>query len=222
VTTLLAARTALRSRLDEVSAVQWTDAQLNLWLNEGAKDLARRTETIMTVAVVNVTSGLNTVAAPTDVLRLYRVEYHRTGDNSVKALDYYDINNMDEIWWQSQESAVGEPWAYTTKGYPPSLTIQLYPTPSDAATLRVHYYQVPATASADGSTLPIAAGWEDLVFDYAEMRAFRTDGDARWQTAFQIYEANANRMLEQTRRWVENVGGIQQSGAGMLPSWLVG
>jgi hypothetical protein len=219
--TLLQARTRLRERLDEDTATFWSDARLDTWINEGVTDLARRAETVLISAQNNaVMAGINVVLVPTDVLRIYRVEYESVSGTDIKALEYRDFNNMDEVWWESQESSMGEPWCYTTKGYPPVLQIVLYPTPSENANLRIHYYSTPLAAVTDTTPLAVQAGWEDLVLDYAEFRALRTDRNPEWQTAFQIYEANVVRLMERSRRFVEAAGQIQTPVSGNVPAWL--
>lgn len=220
--TLAQARSRVRARLDEATETFWTDDNLDVWINEGARDLSRRTETLLTSDVTNpVTAGVATVAAPTNVLRIYMVEWERDGDDRVKELEYRDRKQMPAVWWESQDISSGEPWCYTTDGYPPSLTLRLYPTPSDAGNLRIHYYASSTDATDDSDTVTTPNGWDDLILDYAEFRALRVDGDARWQSAFQIYEGNVARMLETTRRFVEGVGGIVETNGGPLPAWLV-
>jgi hypothetical protein len=219
--TLLQARTRLRDRLDEETATFWTDARLNTWINEGVTDLSRRAETVLVSAQFNpVIPGVNIVPCPPDLLRIYRVEWESANSDDIKALEYRDFNNMDEVWWESQESSMGEPWTYTTKGYPPQLSIVLYPTPSDSANLRIHYYSTPIETVNDNAPLPVQAGWEDLVVDYAEFRALRTDRNPEWQTAFQLYEANVVRLMERSRRYVEAAGQISSPVSGNLPAWL--
>ena len=46
--------TNIRAKLDEVTSGQWTDAEIRSWINEGAKDIARRTETLQATALINV------------------------------------------------------------------------------------------------------------------------------------------------------------------------
>ena len=46
--TLALLRGDVRSRLNEATAAFWSDAELTRWINEGASDVARRTESLRT------------------------------------------------------------------------------------------------------------------------------------------------------------------------------
>ena len=61
----------------------------------------------------------------------------------------------------------------------------LYPTPSYAGTISLHYYRLPTAPSSDSDTLDLPVGWEDCAYLYAEYLALRRDRDPRWQEALQ-------------------------------------
>lgn len=230
--TLLQARTALRIRLDEATAEFWSDAALNSFITEGVKDIARRTEANMRTSGASslIAAGTTEVTVTTawsaaiagELTRISRMEWRTDGEDQKRVLEYRDFSNMDEVWWEGQDITTGKPLYFTVSGYPPALSIRLYPTPADDGHLFMQYYEVPDTAAyADGTTLEVPAGWEDLVLDYAEFRALRTDRDDRWQSAFQVYEVAVERMIEQTRRYVD-ANGMIVNGNVMLPEWLYG
>lgn len=217
--TLLALRQRLRHRLDDQAGRGWSDPELNGYISEGARDVTRKAETNMTSSTVSVsaeTSVVNTL--PTNVLRIYRAEWHTTDSRRI-ALEYRDMNNMDAVWWDHQNTVSSVPAFYTTRGYPPSLQIQLYPLPSAAGSLVIFYYKIAAPLTADTDVIDVPEGWDDLVLDYAEYRAFRRDSDERWQTAKAMYDQNLNSMMDTTRRYVEATGMIVDSSF-YLPEWL--
>ena len=47
--------TNIRNKLDETTSGQWSDAELRTWINEAARDIARRTESLQTYEEINVT-----------------------------------------------------------------------------------------------------------------------------------------------------------------------
>lgn len=96
---LSAARTLVRERVDEPSARFYSDTELNHWINEGCKDLARRTQSVQTSATQFVTINVQSYTAPTDVIRILRIEFEPTGAGNTYPLEYRDFNNMDEVWW---------------------------------------------------------------------------------------------------------------------------
>lgn len=219
--TLAMLRNRLRLRLGDTSGRGWSDTELNVYLNEGARDVTRKAETNLTSDTVSVTAGVGLITGlPADILRIYRAEWQTTDGRRVP-LDYRDMNNMDAIWWDSQNRTQSQPAYFCTQGYPPVLKVQLYPVPSESGTLRVFYYAISAEATADSDVIEVPEGWDDCVLDYAEYRAYRRDGDQRWTTALAQYEGNLAALIERTRRYVEATGMIQQDSPN-LPVWLYG
>lgn len=199
-----------RSRLDEPTANQWTDVEIRRWINEAAKDIARRTESLQATASINSIASTQQYTAPVDTLRVYRVEYIDASNKST-VLEYRDFNNMDSVWWSSQLTVTGTPQLYTMWGFPPTLKIVVYPTPqSSADAFKVYYYRTATELATDGtagsSTVDVPTGREELVIDYVEYMALRKDRDPRWQEAKALYDEKVNNMFEQTRRWTDQAG----------------
>jgi hypothetical protein len=178
------------------------------------RDVARRTETIQTTGTINLVAGTQTYTAPTDVLRIYRVEFRQTSGRSY-VLDFRDYNNADSIWWSTQLTTSSTPMMWTAWGFPPNLNIVLYPIPNSSTdTLRIYYYQTPTElatdGSAGGSTVTIPAGREDLIVDFTEYMALRKGRDPRWQEAKALYDERVGNMIDQTRRWTDQIGTYDQ------------
>lgn len=221
-TTMTTAITALRERLDEASAQQWSDTALQRWLNEGCKDIARKTESLLTTANITGVAGTQSYTAPTDLIRINRIEWQATGEDMKYPLDYRFFNAADEIWYSSQSVTQGRPEIWTYWGTVPALTITLYPTPSAGGTIKVFYYKLPAEVSG-GTALPIPEGWEDCVYAYAEAKALRADRDPRWQEAQAEYQEKINDMLVLTGQLTDQPGQIvHHNTAGGVPNWLSG
>ena len=62
--TLSAARTKLRLRLDETTSGAWTDAQLDEWIRDGARDISRRTMALQGMTTLSVLANAVSVTAP--------------------------------------------------------------------------------------------------------------------------------------------------------------
>jgi len=211
----------IRSRLDEPSPQFYPDTELRRWINQGARDVARRTETLQTTADIPLTAGQQQYTAPADVLRIYRVEYRDTG-NRVYGLEYRDYANADSVWWTAQLTVQSIPQMWTAWGFPPTLKIVLYPIPGNTGTsLRVFYYQAPADLALDGTaantTVPIPTGRDELIVDFAEYMALRKARDQRWQEAKAIYDEKVQSMIDQTRRWTDQAGTYDQTGTLLHP-----
>lgn len=216
--------TAVRERLNEPTANHYTDPELRRWINDGAKDLCRRTEILQTRREIPVESGTREYTLPDDVIRVYRATYTPDGSNqSVYPLEYRDFNNMDAVWWTQQAVTSSTPHLFTMWGYPPALKLILYPIPSEAGTVELFYYSLPAELATDGTAadtaLGIPEGWDDPVVDFAEYMALRKDRDPRWQEAKALYEEHVATLYDLSRRWSDQAGMITPD-APMLPAWL--
>jgi hypothetical protein len=214
---------AVRSRLDEATPRFWEDEELRRWVNEGARDVARRAEVLQDVENIAVTAGTHEYTLAADLIRVYRVVWKPAGMSNHVPLDYQDFNSMDSAGW-TWTNAQGWPSVFTMWGYPPNLKLVLYPKPTSAGSLDVFYYRFPAQLALDGSDaaseVDLPNGWEDLVIAYTEMVALRKDANPRWVDSKALYEQGIAEMMERTRRWTDQAGGITTHG-GYLPGWLV-
>lgn len=211
-------------RLDDVRA--FSDLQLQKWLQEGARDIARKAECLQDTADIAATASTQRYTAPIDAVRIYRCEWIPTGEDVNYPLEYRDFNTLDDVWWTQQTITEGTPVWYTFWGYPPGLELVVYPTPSTAGTFRVYYYRFPANAvtsetAADNeaNTLDVVSGWEDVCYDYAEYRALRRDANPRWQEAKALYDEHIQELAITAIRWSDQAGMISV-GSSMVPQWL--
>lgn len=216
---------SVRDRLNEATEGMFKNEMLRRWINEGAQDIARRTETLQTRADVDVTNGTREYALPDDVIRVHRVEWNADNETQSYALEYRDWQNMDAIWYTQQAVTTARPVYYTTWGFPPSLQIVVYPIPYANGNLKVFYYRLPAVLTSNGSDVNAAVevpeGWADCIVDYCEYMALRRDRDGRWQEAKQLYEEHIGELFDVTRRWVDQ-GGVVVPDTPMVPMWLYG
>lgn len=213
----------LRERLDEAATTFWSDAELRARINEGCRDVARRTETLLYNTTVAVTAGNQTYSAPSNLVRIHRLEYQPSGGQTVYPLEYMDFHSMDQVWWTSQKITSGTTEFFTMWGFPPSVSFVLYPTPSQSGVLNVYYYRMSQDLATDGTqddtSIDVPNGWCDLVANYAEYVCLRKDADPRWQEAKAIYEERLGSLIDVSRRWSDQAGTIDERGR-FWPSWL--
>lgn len=215
--------TQVRANIDEDTARFWTDAQITQWLNDGLRDLGRRTETIQSYNTsLSAVAGTAKYNLPADVIRIHRVEFVPTGQTTVYPLQAATYEEMDSIWGINQQSQSSYPMYYVLWGYPggaATLQIQLFPIPSQAGQIRLYYYRQPA-ALVSGSDVPeLPGGWEDLLVHYAEYRAKRKAKDPTWQEAKQLYEEAVTHMVNVTNYYHDAANAIHV-GSRAVPSWL--
>lgn len=217
----------VRDRLDEAAPGFWTDEQLRKWINEGTRNVSRRSETLLTTTDIPVTAGTQQYVAPADAVRVARAEWRPTGQTTVYPLEYRDYGSMDNVWGVSQAITQGYPTHFTLWGWPPTLTLIVYPTPSVNGNVRCFYYRLAAelatTGTADATNVDVPEGWWDIIVDYAEYTALRKEGSPRWQEAKAQYEQRLLELMDNTRRWSDQAGSFEFAGpGGALPGWLVG
>lgn len=212
--------TETRARLNEATAKQWSDVQLTVWINEGLRDIARRTEVLQARTNITAVVGTQEYLMPTDVVRAHRVEYIPSGSNQPNyPLEYRDWQNMDSVWWTSQGITRSTPSLWTMWGYPPVLKLIVYPTPAVAGTLRLFYYRLPALLVSGGDVAEVPEGWHDAVTDYCEYSALRRDADGRWTEAKGLYEQKLDELYTNTRRWADQAGSVEVN-TNFVPAWL--
>lgn len=223
MTTLTIMLDRVRSRLDESTTRFWTDAELTTWINEGARDIARRAEVLEATTTINTVANTQEYALPTNTLRVYRAEWSRDGatGTTVIPLEYRDFHSMDSVWWSNSRQGRGDPFYFTMWGFPPSLNMVLYPTPDVSVTagIKLYYYRLPTAAASGSDEVECPSGWEDAILDYCEYSAWRKDGNQQWGDSKNLYEQKLNSLIETTRRWTDQAGTVT-AGGGPLPRWI--
>lgn len=218
--TLLEVRTQVRSALDEALGPRaWENYELDNWINEGARDIARRSETIQSFFEnIRVLANVGKYAMPDDMIRIHRVEFVIASQTYPVAASTYA--EMDQYWgsWQTVPGSI--PAAFVLWGTPGiSLEMQLYPIPAQNGLLNIFYYRQPRKAERPGDPVEVPEGWHDAVVLYCEFQAKRRDKDPLWQEAKQLYEQALGNMILVTRQWHDqNQSFITANRA--VPSWL--
>ena len=221
-TTVATAVTALRERLDETTAAQWTDVQIRRWLNEGIRDIARRTRHYWDIDTIAVTADDGEYVVSDDVLHIKHVYFNPDGDTGRQIpLEARAFEAMNQLWWDRQDQSAGYPSIFTTFGYAPTLTIKLYPVPSVAGTLKLHVARLPADLDVTSGTgnIDVPTGWLEVAYDYAEYMALRKDRDPRWQESYQMYEEKVQGLIDMGE-YINAPGEFVPTHSGVLPSWL--
>lgn len=214
----------IRFKLDDIGGNRYKDDRIKTWINEGLTDVARRTECLLIEASIDVDAGTQEYIAPADVVRIYAVSYEADGSGQRYDLEKIDKRGVSTVAYTSVATTEGTPALYWQWGYPPTLTINLYPTPSINGTLRVSYYRTPAQLSrADNTDLStpvdIPQGWEDVVVDYCTYQALMVDRDPRWEQYKTFYEDHVAGLAEAAINFNDQSNSIMDNGR-YYPAWL--
>ena len=218
--TLTTALANIRSLLDEPNPQFWSNAELTQWINEACAESARKAEWKRSTATIDVDNGTQKYTAPTDVYRIYRIEFVPDSSQDTYTVEFRGYMEMDQIWGINQQWPASYPLYYTMWKVPPTMQIVLYPVPSQDGTLNVYYYQQITPVATGSDDLDILEGFEDICYDYAVYRALRKDADPRWNEFKTTYEEKLVDLVTTTRTFQDQAGTFT-TGQSALPSWLV-
>lgn len=214
-TTRATAVTAVRERLNESLAGFWTDTELTRWINEGTREVCRRTECLRTQDTVSAVAGTATYALPTDAIRVHRVEYMQTGAIIRYPLDPVEVNAVDALGWSNTQTR-GIPQFFVTWGYAGAATLHVFPKPATAGEFTIWYYRLPVEVVEDEDTLDMPEGWQDVVYDYCEYMARMKDKDQQWQAAKAQFDDKLADLFALTRDFHDNPSRIAPMSGGNL------
>lgn len=220
-TTVVEAVKALRERLDEKNPGTWEDRELRRWLNEGIRDIARRTQALTDVDTIAVVSGTGEYTVTADVLRINFVYFNPTGQTQQYPLEARPWEAMNNVWWSEQNRMAGYPAMYTTYGFPPNLKVKIFPVPNSTGTLTLHVARLPATLdiATGAGNIEMVEGWLEVAYDYAEMMAQRKGRNPLWRESMELYEAKVLDMINTIETLNAN-GEIIWAGGSMVPRHL--
>lgn len=199
--TLGAAISRVREQVGEPTAAQWSQAELRRWIMDAAKDIARRSKCLRGSSTFSTVAGTDTYTITTRLIEIYHVDYLRSGWPAARPLTYVDVPTKASFGYTPSTY----PNFYALWGFPPSLSMILYPTPSASSdTVTYWYYRLPADLSLKGAddaqNVEIPEGWENLLYLYAEYAARRRDEQRdAWVEAKQLYESELSDLIAAAR-----------------------
>ena len=218
--TLSAARTKLRLRLDETTSGAWTDAQLDEWIRDGARDISRRTMALQGMTTLSVLANAVSVTAPATTLKVSMVKWYNPTKSAAtmeKVLEDSDHRQANRVM-NSTDS--GQPPHYSTWGTPPSIGVALHPKPDAACEVELYTYKVATDPANDSANVDIPDGWTDVLMLFAEYSAQKRDRQPEWKDTKALYEQAVEGMIESTAMWAEATQTIQMPDGGQYPGWL--
>ena len=214
----------VRDNLDEQTQGSWLQQSLRRWINEGMQDAARETKALKGTTTINVATGVSEYTLAANILEVYRLYFvDAAGNRNPLAPTQYE--GADQIWGANQNTRSGDPVMFTTWGFPPSLVMKVYPTPTANVVggFILHIARMPAlldiTGAGDGTAVDFPESWIDVIVDYCEYRALRKDRDPRWQESYNFYREKRD-ALQDTDYLDVSRNVIIDAVAGSVPSWI--
>jgi len=221
MTTLASLITQLREdRLNEPSEGFWRNVTLRRAFNEGLKDIARKTLVFQTETTIAIVAGTQSYSAPTNLCSLLEpTTFTPTGSSLKYPIEQIDYHAARYQWGVNSAITQNLPTQIASRGYPgtTALSLLLFPIPSVAGTLHIYYAKYPTALSTTGSEdtddIDIPTGWDDLLLDYAEYKAYSLmpgpDATARAAAALSNYRTLALELAEAGDRWSTRGGNIE-------------
>jgi hypothetical protein len=220
--TQLAARTEVRSLLDEPTAQFWSDTELNSWLYQATQDIARQAQALwMQVEIASVPEQ-QFYALPTDFLGVHRIDFQLDNADQTYNLEFRGIKAMDEIWGILHQLPAAFPTAFymwNDTGLPGGQPyFATYPVPATTGTFIVYYYRNAIIPAGDTALLDVTPAYEDLAYSYAVAKARMKDRDPTWREQMGMYQDQLQMMFNKTSRFSDQ-GDQFTSGSG--PNWPI-
>lgn len=225
--TQLTVLTAVRDRLDEAAAGQWSDPQIRRWINEGAREMARRTFRLLDTTTISTVAGTGEYTLPSTTLRVFNA-YYAPGDGRQVPLIARAWEGMNNVWGQYRDQQSGDPAMFTTWGFSPNLKLRLYPVPGTSSkTVTVYIARLPVDLATDGSAaasnVDFPDAWIDGIYDFATYQALFNDRDDRWKDMKALFEQRLDDMIVNgdDMAAVQDMVADPMVAGGVVPRWLV-
>lgn len=175
-------RLEVRRAIAELTADLWSDAEINDWLNEGAKIMVSNAQSVQAMYQLTTVAGQQEYLLPEDVDEIFSVTYFDAGVQQLIPIDARQVqigtNQSGNPRWfytrnqslqTGQMSSTGITVADVSEseGQVPRLIIGLFPLPSAAKQLTVFYYARHYNMRVDGAVPAVPPEFRRGIVQYA-------------------------------------------------------
>jgi len=159
-------RLEVRRAIDELTADLWSDAELNAWINEGAKLMTSNCQQTQAIFQKTLTSGQQEYVLPDDVDEIFSVYLHNNSSN-------YPLKPIKPSGGQLGSASSGTPGFFYTRynslhtgdhvstgitvtaatlnQVEPKFVLGLFPVPDSAMSLTIFYFSRHYEMKHDGA-----------------------------------------------------------------------
>lgn len=176
-------RTQVRSYLDETTAADWTDVELNRLINQRYHRLYSAVVTVfedykITTSFANFVADQQEYTLPADIYKLRRVEVNYDISNSNSTFQKaYPLTSLDAVRTRLAETNIGDSILRDPVYYVTGASVGFLPIPTSAGTNAIKYWYVPTLSdlASDSSTidLPYPERYWHLIAEGATADAYR-------------------------------------------------
>ena len=178
--------TQVRANISEPTAGFWTDEQIVQWINDGIRDIVKRTGCFQAIEAIDLVSG--------------QVEYSITTANytTILAVHYIDVNGNTNGLELSSPIMVGraEDVEEPEYWYDWAGKIGVFPAVPTRTTETINVYLIPTPALIISSdAIPTPEPYDTALSIYVTAKAWAKDRQsAKYAQAMQVYEAEMTRL----------------------------
>lgn len=160
----------VRNIAGDTAALQFTDATLITWINDGIRECAVVNNLLQKRATQLSVVGTDSYNLPTDILKLHSVKYDD------RKLPVLTLQEFEEQMGTSTNTFSGEP----VTSYVWAAKLVLYPKPGSIKTLVIDYIYDPAlvTITTDDLITRLPVGYHSRLVDYCLAQVAQQDDDA--------------------------------------------
>lgn len=203
--------------LDDRAMVRNDPMMLRMYINEAQREIARRSECLRAKTVLPIPAAQShTINLP--VIRISEIYWSGATEGRKIPLVFRDHRANRAVWGSGRDIAQGTPEIYWTEGFPPALTVNLFPAPTRTGNLEIHYYRHATNHALDGldddQPLDLPQGWGDAITPYVLMRAY--ESQRKYETADNYrreFETRLVGLIEASTRFVDEPGSV------MMDDW---
>lgn len=176
-------RTQVRSYLDETTAADWTDAELNRLINQRYHRVYSAVVEVyedykITTSFASLVADQQEYTLPTDLFKLRRVEINYDTDNTNSTFQKATpVTSLDAIRTRLAETNISSSFLRNPTYYITGTSIGFLPIPTTSETNGIKYWYIPTLSdlSADASTIdiPYPERYWHLIAEGATSDAYR-------------------------------------------------
>lgn len=162
----------VRNTAGDTTALQFTDAQLLTWINDGVRECAVNNNLLQKRATQNSIIGTGTYSLPTDILKLHSVKY----DN--EKLRLLTLEEFDKEYAGVGSSTTDK--STPNVGYVWAGSLNIFPIPDAVKQIIIDYlYDAPILLIGNIATdeVPLPVGYHSRIVDYCLAQVAQQDDD---------------------------------------------
>lgn len=185
--------TRVRNLAGDTSSLQFTDAQILDWINDGIRECAVQNNLLQKRASQNTVASQSDYTLPADILKLHSIKW------DAMKLPVLTLEQFDE-----QYSGIG-PNTTSQTGTPScayvwATTLTLFPAPSSVKVLTIDYLYTPPlhVVGTLGVELNLPVGYHSRIVDYCLAQVYLQDDNSQmYQMKMQEFATGVQQLKDQ-------------------------